>query len=154
MRKWNKGQIGITRPSGGEYDGQYMSIRVECSSSRLDFLEIKISLENLMKALSGQYGIEMDFYTRGLEHVGKTKISKPLVFEMPEGSSYATDYKELAKELAIANADDGYTPSLYFDSRSSFYTNEHGKQMAQTHQFKYAEKEDDDSTVLQSNEKD
>lgn len=130
-----KGEIGMGRPSG--CDPECIRIEVRDQNSRISFLSIKIGLEDFARALTGQWAIPVDLEVQGLEYVGKVKETKPLVIEMPQDT---WKEKELAEKLAIAQTDEGWRPSLYFDSQSSFFTKD-GKRYAQTHQYRYVKQE-------------
>lgn len=64
-----KGYLSINRAGDGlEY---WMSIKLEDVSSGITFLEVRLSLENMMKALTNLGNIDCTFKLRGIENVGK-----------------------------------------------------------------------------------
>ena len=72
------GKITITRPVSSEED--YISIQLECDNSHISFAEIKVSLKDFTRAITGQGFIPMKFITRGLANVGRIRESKELIF--------------------------------------------------------------------------
>lgn len=63
------GKISISCPSYG--DGrQAISISIEDTASRIEFLEIEIPLAGFAEAITGLSSVPMTFETRGLEYVG------------------------------------------------------------------------------------
>lgn len=112
-RKKLKGAITIGRPSYG--DGrELMVIQFRDELSRVRFLDIEMSLPDLMKALTGQAEMPIEMQVRGLENVGKVKETKRLDFEVTDTN------REAAADLAPAYADEGWQADLYFNSQDSF----------------------------------
>lgn len=111
-------KITISRPYGG--DSRYIRIAVRDDDACIEFLELKISLENFSEALTGLGNTECEMVTRGLENVGKLREQDTLVFPMPE-SDYS-NRKEVAAFVAQKQAPEGWTADSYFDSQDSFQT--------------------------------
>lgn len=121
------GRVTISRPVYG--DGkEVISIQVRDVNSRTTFVEVEIPLENFSKAITGLAETECDFKVHHLDRVGKKKVTKSLDIPMPYESRFC---KETAAKLAMELSPYGYTPSLHFDSKGSFYEL-HGKPYART----------------------
>lgn len=136
LRKFIEGKITISRPMG--YDNDYVSLTVQDESSRAEFLEVRISLVDFTKAITGQGHMPVRFTTKGLDVIGKTKEQKELVFSMGEDGITKND-KDIAEYHAQSYADEGWIASNYFGSQNSFFTKD-GIRYARTTQFRYVEK--------------
>lgn len=139
MKKGLEGKINIIRPMNSDNDG----IRIELidENSHIHFLELKMTLADFTKAVTGQGYIPMEFTVRGLENVGLVKEQLPLTFPLPPDTNFSSE-KEVAKELAHKHCYEGYQPSLYFGSQTSFST-KNGVRVARTTQFRYVEPKDE-----------
>ena len=132
-----KGAITISRPSCGD-GSKYISIRIKDKCSRISFVDIRIGYAEFTEALTGMSEMECELITRGLQNVGKQKETMPLEFLVcPKGNPIG-DRKKVAKDLAIANTPNGWTPDLYFDSQKSFY-HEGTELWARTNIYRYVE---------------
>lgn len=138
MKKGLPGKINIIRPMNSHDD----RIRIELidENSHIHFLELKMTLADFTKAVTGQGYIPIEFDVRGLENVGLVKEMMPLEFPLPPETNYSNE-KEVAKELAHKHCNQGYQPSLYFGSQTSFKRS-NGVTVARTTQYRYVEPEE------------
>jgi hypothetical protein len=66
-----RGKITISRPSSGN-----VSIKIHDNNSGVDFLEVKMSLENFSEALFGLARVDCEFATKELDLIGTTREIK------------------------------------------------------------------------------
>lgn len=71
----SKGRLSIGRINSNMED-DYISIDVEDTNSRTHFLTMKLSLEDMMLALTGCSGIAVEMEFRGLNRLGKVRETK------------------------------------------------------------------------------
>jgi len=128
-----KGKLTIGNVSTNDGIG-YIEIRLECVNSSIEFVRVKISHEEMMRALCSQAFRPVEFDLSGIENVGKRQEQKDLVFKMPN-TTYGSR-KEIAEQEAQKHADKGWIASRYFGSQSSFFTNTEGT-FAKTLQYRY-----------------
>ena len=114
-----KGKIDITRPS--RYDGKdVISITLKDDSSLVRFLEIELSPETMMMALTGLSGQEVEFKVRNLELVGKKRLYEPGTVDIPRsviGNIYSKD--EIRKYLVENCQREGWVLDPSIDTQSS-----------------------------------
>ena len=136
-RKKLKGAISIGRPSYG--DGkELITIQVRDDLSRTRFADIEIGLADFVKALTGLAEVPIVMQVRGLDNVGKIKETKSLVFQVHDADQAA------AEKLAAEFCDEGWLPSLYFNSQKSFTHDRVDGQAvihARTQQYRYVEED-------------
>src|SRR5690606_15975036 len=128
-----KGKLTISNPSG--YEKEYMEITIKDSSSNVEFVSLKMSYADFMKALRGQAEVEGDLKVRKLDIVGMEKESKPLVFMVPK--EHVFNRKEWAEANYLKYVKDGWLADKYFGSKSSFFKDESGDTYARTYQHRY-----------------
>lgn len=128
-------KITISRPncSSGR---KYISIRIDDADAEINFLDIEIGLEEFSEALTGLGSTPCKMEIRGLENVGKKIEREVLEFVLPSGEFRS---KEEAVREAIKNCPDGWTPSLYFGSQTSFFDRD-GKRMARCNISRWVDK--------------
>lgn len=98
------------------------TIQIMDVESGAQFLEIKLTPENLVAILSRQGHIDCDLEVRGLEKLGKKQEISNIEFKIPEGfSEYDVDRKKLG-EYAQSLLTDGWIAEWYFNSQNSFFT--------------------------------
>lgn len=95
----------------------------------VEFLEVTLTAEQAIKAMSRQGRVDCEFDTYGLDKVGKVISRDTIVFEMPEKYNFK-DRKSIASELAAKKCPEGWGPVLYLESRDSFF-NKNGKEFCQ-----------------------
>jgi len=83
MRKPLAGQLQISRPSSSRREDHFISIEITDGESRTRFLELEISAEGLMLALTGLSCIPCLFEVRA-DRVGYKAEHKIEVLEVPE----------------------------------------------------------------------
>ncbi len=96
-----KGQISISRYMNSREMERPISIRVTDETSRIEFLEINLSLEEFALVMTGLSGVNCELETRGLNFVGMKREVKEEWIAVPEKFSLMkeSNKKELAKEL-------------------------------------------------------
>jgi hypothetical protein len=73
--KWLPGRLSICRIHSSE-SGETIMILLQDSLSRVQFVEVEMSLEDFTRAVTGSGYIPMKFNTRKLENVGLKKENK------------------------------------------------------------------------------
>ena len=126
------GKITIGRPSCGSGE-KYISIQIKDESSRIRFLEVKISLDQFAECITGRSEVPIMMTVSGLEHIGKVKESKPMSFPI---SSHDRD---LAAKLAKELCPEGWLVSKYFGSQKSFSHDNAEGYTAHTTIYRYVE---------------
>lgn len=107
--------ITISRPQYG--DGrQKISITVVDNASRIEFLDLEIDLDEMMAALTGGSRRPCEAEIRGLESVGKTRVTEKREIVCPL-KSYRRG--ELEKWLQENAQEDGWILDLYLGSHAS-----------------------------------
>jgi len=131
----DKAKITISRPHGG--GSNFIRISVRDDDAGVEFLVLKISLENFAEALTGLCNTECAMEAHGLENVGKRKERDSITFPMPE--SNCSNRKLVAASEADKQTPDGWFASDYFSSQDSFFTQD-GVAMAKTQIFRWVDK--------------
>jgi len=131
-----KGKITISSPTCGNSD-KCVQIQIKDQASRIRFVDVKISYETFARALMGLSEQSCDLTVRGIDHVGKNKITEPFSFQVD-----ADIFKR--KDLAIKRCEEldlmgCWIYSKYFDSQSSFTINERGETIAHTTRYRFEE---------------
>jgi len=124
----NKGKITISRPCSSRED-EVVSITIQDEDAKVQFVEVEVSLANMMQAITGLGNVPCEFVTRGLESVGKVREAKSLEFEI------GCESWRMDKDMAYAKAREacpvGWIASEYFGSKDSFFSRD-GKNYART----------------------
>lgn len=105
-----------------------MTIELEDVNSRIEFLEIAVSKEDVAAVMSNLACVDCEFKLRAEELVGKYHHHKRFEFEMPDGATY-DNRKQLAYDAAKRVCPEGWKPDNYFSSQDSFFT-KNGKEFA------------------------
>ena len=121
----------------GEED--YMSITLVDGASRISFLDIKMTLEEFAKAVTGQGFIPFNGTARNFGNLGKQKITEDFEFKMP--SNDFINRKESAAVEAKRVCPEGWLIDTYFGSQSSF-VEKGGDCWASTSIYKFVEVSD------------
>ena len=69
-----KAEVTISRASGN--DGDNIRIKIQDHNSRIEFVEVALSLEAFAAAITGQAYQEADLKVRGLANVGKFRVTE------------------------------------------------------------------------------
>ncbi len=92
-----QGKLSISRPSrGGRADDNVISIRIKDKNSGIEFCEIEVGAEDMMKALTGLSEVPMYFSKRGIGFIGKYRQRKAFSHTVSD---------EVLKEAGISNYD-------------------------------------------------
>ena len=106
------------------------TIKVEDDVSNTNFLEIKLTPDQLSSALSRLAYTDCDLKVNGLDKIGKKHENKTFEFEIPKGLAYSREAgTEQLRELAQSQLSDGWIAEGYFGSKNSFFEKD-GKQYA------------------------
>jgi hypothetical protein len=103
------------------------TIKVRCESSKITFLEVTLTNDELASMMSRLANTSCDFEVKGLDKVGKQMEHRVFEFEYFDKSNI-----EYTCETAMGN--DGlvdWTSMHFYGSQNSFFTKD-GKQMART----------------------
>lgn len=115
----NIGSVTISRRSGSR-EKDTIAITIGCESSRTEFAELILSLEDFAKALTGQGWVKGKLKTRALDHVGKVMLTEHL--EFPFDTSDWKDREERACKEVDQFVPEGWIADKHFRSQSSFGT--------------------------------
>lgn len=98
-----------------------MTLVLRDETSRINFVEVSMSLEDFALAVTGLACIPCEIEVTELEHVGMRK--ETALHEFPLACPiYDADIKELARQEAVRTCPAGWLPGSSFDSRDSFFT--------------------------------
>lgn len=89
--------------------------------SCVQFLEIEIQADNLIKLISGLAYVPCKAIARGLDKLNKQMFYETLKIEIPEGYSSKKNRKKLIS-LIDKKCPKGWTSDHYFGSQNSFVT--------------------------------
>ncbi len=97
-------------------NGDYISFRIECQESGIQFVDMDITMEQFGALISGSYTRGLTANVSGLEKVGKKHVR-----EVREVFCPITTYdREKLREWLEENAqEDGYEISTYLGSKDS-----------------------------------
>ena len=129
----HSGKLTVSKPINGTET--YINISLKDIDAGIDFVEVKISLEDFMQAITGLAMVPCEFDVHGIENVGK-KIERDVIsFEIE------TNDKELAQKEVDNHTPEGWTASRYFGSQNSF-TFKDGKIFANAKIYPWVDKEE------------
>lgn len=120
-----KGNIRLSRVTSNQEPYNYASITIEDEISGIEFLKIDMCFEELGKFVAGTTG-EMNFQTRGINNIGKTRETKRETIPIPEnffGQFTDIEAKELIKSYEV----DGWVGSTYDLNNQRKTVKENGK---------------------------
>lgn len=106
-----KAAVTISRVSDGT-----IRLRVEDSESRIEFVELSMSPADFANAITGLACQPAVGGVRGLEYVGKTKVTEARQVECPLGTF---DKEKLSAWLESNCQEEGWLLSSYLGSQSS-----------------------------------
>lgn len=114
-------------------------IVIEIEDDNLKFVKLTLSLDDMMRALTGLAMVRGEMVVSNLDKVGKVCISDTIEFPVGDG------YRD--KEKAIAElpkyVPEGWIGSTYFGSQSSFFQRD-GQTWATTSIYKYVERDSEE----------
>lgn len=106
-----KGGVSISRNSNDE-----VNIRVYDGASRVEFVDISMTLENYALLITGMSRVEAVGEVRGLEYVGKEKFTENRSVECPLDTY---DKAKLQQWLVDNCQEDGWELNTYLGSQGS-----------------------------------
>ncbi|WP_318826004.1 hypothetical protein [Providencia sp. PROV252] len=117
-----KGKLTISRPTYG--DGrELISVVVRDGASRINFLEIEINYSDFTKAITGLSEVDCELTIRGLEQVGKKKITEARTALCPSRLVGKDAYENWLKEN---KQEEGWKLDAYLGSKGSVEYTENG----------------------------
>ncbi len=117
-----EGKISITRPSYG--DGRnVIAIEIYDPASRTAFCRMQIDMADFAAALTGQSQMPVEMELRGLQNVGKKKITESRIALYPERLS---NKEILAQWLKDNHQEEGWIIDTYLGSQRSISYKENG----------------------------
>lgn len=114
--------ISCSRSNSGD-GGTSIRMHIEDQSSRAKFLTIEFTLEQFANVLTGVVTDGVPAVVRGLENVGKRRVSEPRTFELGPERSHISDRAALAQILRDEAQEPGWTLDTYLGSQNSITTN-------------------------------
>lgn len=113
-------KLTISRPSGGD-GSEYVSIQIQDCLSRERFVELKITLREFAEALTGLGNVSCNAVVRGLEHVGKRKVTTNQRIPIPKSvGNSRQDAKDYILQLKPPH---GWILDTYLGSQNSIVPN-------------------------------
>ena len=131
-----KGTVSINRLSG--LSEPTIQITVTDEDARVEFLQLRMTLDAFARCVTGQSMIECNLKVRGLKNVGKVYEQRPLEFQLKQ-RNYGNNRKSNAIKKADHLTPDGWTASHYFGSQNSFFT-KNGENWARTYMYRWVDK--------------
>jgi hypothetical protein len=129
------GKITISR-THSTIKGDYITLSVVDENAVIEPIDIKMTIEDFGRAITGEGRLPCSFVLRGVDKVGKVREAKPLEFQLPDGETG----KEAARAIAKRECPEGWTPWLSFNSQFSFFTKE-GENWARTTIYRWVDLE-------------
>ena len=106
-----------------------LTIRLADSNAEVCFLNVSLTAEQALMAMSRQGRVDCEFEANHLDKVGKVISHDTIIFEMPEKHNFK-DRESIASKLATEKCPEGWEPDLYFGSKDSFFY-KNGKEFCQ-----------------------
>lgn len=109
-----RAKLTISRPYGGRHDDRpCIKIAVDDQDSRIQFLELEVSLADFASALTGMSEVECDMVVRGLQNVGKVRETQTLVIVLEKSFLKERGLNPYGRELEdyLTNDPDGIRAS-------------------------------------------
>ena len=104
------------------------------------FLDVRLTPQQTVEALSRLAHVPCECEVRGLNLVGKKRLSQKLSFEFAAGHSYGEERQKLATSKAKEVCPEGWKPDTYFGSQNSFsYNHDTGVTTAHTTAYKWVD---------------
>lgn len=95
-----------------------VGIQVRCDKSKINFLELELTLEQYAQVITGLSEVEVEGVVRGLAYVGKTKIRERRSAELPEGL-YNYRREPVVDYLKEHHQEEGWMQDLHLGSKGS-----------------------------------
>lgn len=118
-----EGKISIGRVHSN--NGEWVEITIKDETSLVEFLEVKVSLENFAKLITGLSYIDCNFQTRGLNLVGKQREYKTVIVAC-DGWSLKRDEEEAINAVLAPYEVDGWIGRRYDLKNSKNYVGHEG----------------------------
>ncbi len=132
-----KVSVNISRPSYG--DGRkMMSISIQDEISGAQFCEVEIPYDEFVVALTSGMGYGVA-ELRGLDVLGKRREHKSIEFPFDSSKVKYKERENVAYNTALFHCPEGWAPSKYFGSQSSFGKNAEGVPVARCSIYRYVE---------------
>lgn len=119
---------------------EHTTITIHDNNSAVDFIEIKLTPEQLSSALSRMAYTPCEVEVRSLDVLGKKRIGKDLIFEIPVNYR-ERENKMLLDNLTKLNTPEGWEASTYFGSQNSFFSQD-DKYYARTTMFQWIDQDE------------
>lgn len=117
-----KGQLSISRVTSTQEDA-FIYISIEDAVSHIEFLTIKMSIEEYGNAISGLAVRPIEFEVHGLEYVGMKCVTEKRSIRCPFKTHRREDYRKWLEENA---QEDGWVVSTYLGSQNSVVRDANG----------------------------
>jgi hypothetical protein len=127
-----KANVTISRDSSDR-----VNIRIKDSATRIQFVELSLSVEDYGYLISGLSEIECEMKVRGLANVGKRMVTEPRATVCPV-KSYSRDV--LQQWLLDYAQEDGWTLDTYLGSQGSITHKDDGV-LLRYRVYKYVQEE-------------
>ena len=126
-----RAKLTISRPSGGRHDGNpCIKIAVDDCDSRIQFLELEVSLADFALALTGLSEVECNMVVRGLQNVGKVRETQSLAIVLEKAflkergiQPYGREMEQYLVEdpdgIRAQHETDGWKVDTYLRSQTS-----------------------------------
>ena len=98
----------------------YISLRIEDLTSRIEFVEVQVKLQDFSEILTGLGHVSCSAEVHNLENVGKFYEHKQIEFPLPGLGAYANNREEAITE-SEKHCPEGWECSSYFGSQNSFF---------------------------------
>lgn len=98
-------------------------IAVEDKNASVTFVNVKLTPEQLSRALSRQMSVECEVVVNGLEKLGKKHENKIFEFEIDKDKA-SRKFEDELQEIAQSKLSDGWIAERYFGSQTSFFKKE------------------------------
>lgn len=102
-------------------DEEETTIEIMDELSRITFVEVKLTPQQLSAALSRLCNIDCEIDVMGLDRVGKKHEHDKLEFEITD-SLRSSRNEKLLQHIAQSKLSDGWIAESYFGSKDSFFT--------------------------------
>lgn len=131
-----KQPVQVTLGRTHRNDGEMMHLEIRDTVSGIEFLDVQTSLEDFAKMITGLGHVEWTGEIRGLEYIGKTRVTEDREIVCP----LKTYDRERQEQWLVDNAQEpGWILNSYLRSRASVTTNKNGQTVLHYSVVKYVE---------------